>query len=212
VKVGILQNELPDISAAHSHLQATISLLLAEREQGNPRSIRMAQDILRQERQAVDKEIRKLTAALQTLAKDSAHRARALEQRAIQVNWGITTGASILGLIFAALITRTLVKPVKQLLQGTRAVEQGDLSVHIHITSTDEIAVLAKSFNHMVAELKQKELIKETFGKYVDPRIVKSLLEDQRLSPGGERRLMTVFFSDLEDFTGLGGGSRRTAS
>ena len=203
-KVGILQNELPDISAAHSHLQETIALLLAEREQGNPRSIRVAQDILRQERQAVDKEIRKVTSSLQTLTKDSADRARDLEQRAIKVNWGITTGASILGLIFAALITRTLVKPVKQLLQGTKAVEQGDLSVHIHINTTDEIAVLAKSFNHMVDELKQKELIKETFGKYVDPRIVKSLLEDQRLSPGGERRLMTVFFSDLEDFTGLG--------
>jgi adenylate cyclase len=38
----------------------------------------------------------------------------------------------------------------------------------------------------------------------VDPRIVKGILEDQRFSHGGERRLMTVFFSDLEGFTSLG--------
>jgi adenylate cyclase len=47
-------------------------------------------------------------------------------------------------------------------------------------------------------------VITETFGKYVDPRIVKGILEDQRFSQGGERRLMTVFFSDLEGFTSLG--------
>jgi len=33
---------------------------------------------------------------------------------------------------------------------------------------------------------------------------VKGILEDQRFSQGGERRLMTVFFSDLEGFTALG--------
>jgi adenylate cyclase len=55
----------------------------------------------------------------------------------------------------------------------------------------------------MVGGLKQKEAITETFGQYVDPRIVKGLIEDQQFSQKGEKRLMTVFFSDLEGFTSI---------
>ena len=199
-----LRKQLPDIAAAHNLLHETVTLLLAEREQGNERSVRAVRDVLRRERDGIDKTIGDVTAALQAMTRESAKKAERLELHAIRVNWGITIGASVLGLLFAALITRNLVRPVKRLLSGTREVEGGNLNVHIHITSTDEIAVLTKSFNHMVSELKQKEVIKETFGKYVDPRIVKGILEDQRFSQGGERRLMTVFFSDLEGSTAIG--------
>ena len=201
---AVLRKRLPDIATAHNLLHDTVTVLLTEREQGNERSVRVARDIMRKQRDCIDKTISDVTTGLQALTRESAKKAHSEELDAIRISWGITIGASVLGLLFAALITRNLVRPVRQLLSGTRAVEQGDLTVYIHITSTDEIAVLAKSFNRMVAELRQKEVIKETFGKYVDPRIVKGILEDQRFSQGGERRLMTVFFSDLEGFTSLG--------
>jgi class 3 adenylate cyclase/HAMP domain-containing protein len=201
---AVLLKQLPGIITAHNQLHDTIILLLTEREHGNERSIRVVRDVLRKERRGVDQEINTVMTELQAMTRASAKKAETLELRAIAVNWGITIGASILGLLFAALITRNLVRPVKRLLIGTRAVEQGDLSVRVLVTTTDEIAVLTISFNHMIAELKQKEVIKETFGKYMDPRIVKGILEDQRFSHGGERRLMTVFFSDMEGFTSLG--------
>jgi class 3 adenylate cyclase len=199
-----LHKGLLDIVTAHNQLHDTMTLLLTETEQGNERSVRVVRDIVRKERASVDKKISDVTTELQETTRESAKKAESEEQRAIALNWTITTGASILGLVFAALITRNLVRPVKQLLIGTRAVEHGDLNVRVLVTTTDEIAVLTISFNNMVAELKQKEVIKETFGKYVDPRIVKGILEDQRFSHGGERRLMTVFFSDMEGFTSLG--------
>ena len=199
-----LRKGLLDIVTTHNELHDTMTLLLTETEQGNERSVRVVRDIVRKERAGVDKKISDVTTELQETTRESAKKAESDEQHAIALNWTITIGATILGLLFAGLITRNLVKPVKQLLIGTRAVEQGDLNVRVHVTTTDEIAVLTISFNHMVAELKQKEVIQETFGKYVDPRIVKGLLEDQRFSQGGERRLMTVFFSDLEGFTSLG--------
>jgi adenylate cyclase len=199
-----LRKGLLDIVTAHNQLHETMTLLLTETEQGNERSVRVVRDIVRKERAGVDKKISDVTTELQETTRESAKKAESEEQRAIALNWTITIGASILGVLFAALITRNLVKPVKQLLIGTRAVEKGDLNVRVLVTTTDEIAVLTISFNHMVAELKQKEVIKETFGKYVDPRIVKGILEDQRFSHGGERRLMTVFFSDMEGFTSLG--------
>jgi adenylate cyclase len=55
----------------------------------------------------------------------------------------------------------------------------------------------------MVGGLREKERIRETFGQYVDPRIVKNLLENRIGADKGESQLMTVFFSDLEGFTRL---------
>jgi adenylate cyclase len=75
------------------------------------------------------------------------------------------------------------------------------LSIVIQVTSADEIEQLAHSFNYMVTGLREKENIKETFGKYIDPRIVKDLLDDHAFSDVGNKRFATVFFSDIESFT-----------
>jgi len=96
-----------------------------------------------------------------------------------------------------------MVAPNRRLMSGTRAVKRGDLAVEIHFKTTDELASLAQSFNRMVAGLREKERIKETFGQYLDPRIVHDLLANREQEEGGERRVMTVFFSDLADFTEL---------
>ncbi|HEV2333414.1 MAG TPA: adenylate/guanylate cyclase domain-containing protein, partial [Gammaproteobacteria bacterium] len=128
----------------------------------------------------------------------------ALEQRAILINWGLTAIAAILGFLLAAFLARNLVKPVRELLTGATAVKNGDLSTHVQVHTADEIALLAQSFNYMVSGLKEKESIKATFGQYVDPRIVNALLAGKPLTEAGEKRVMTVFFSDVAGFTSLG--------
>jgi adenylate cyclase len=145
-----------------------------------------------------------VTRAIHAGTRESAARTRMLERRAQWLSWTITIVACTLGLAFAAWVTKTLVRPVLDLMRGTRAIEKGDLSVKIEVQTSDEIAHLAGSFNRMVGELRQKEKIKEIFGKYVDPRVVKSLLDQKQFADSGERRSMTVFFSDLEGFTSLG--------
>ncbi|NWG39915.1 MAG: adenylate/guanylate cyclase domain-containing protein, partial [Hydrogenophilaceae bacterium] len=95
----------------------------------------------------------------------------------------------------------SLVDSVKRLLGGTREVEHGNLDVEIHVKTRDELATLANSFNHMVIGLKEKEHIRETFGKYVDPRVVRGLLENRLPADGGQSQVMSVFFSDLAGFT-----------
>jgi adenylate cyclase len=64
----------------------------------------------------------------------------------------------------------------------------------------------------MVAELRIKAQIRETFGKYVDPRIVAGLLDRSELTEvKGSRREMTVLFCDMEGFTSLSEGMTATA-
>jgi adenylate cyclase len=59
----------------------------------------------------------------------------------------------------------------------------------------------------MVEQLRHKERLRETFGRYVDPRVVEGLIDPKSLtSSDGERRVMTVLFCDMKGFTGLSEG------
>jgi adenylate cyclase len=201
VTLAVLGKQLPAIQTARQHFHLTFRQFQIEAEEGTPRSEKIVRDALLREKDTVDVEIGKTIDILNKLTQDTAIQAKLEEKRATTLNWIVTAIATALGLIFATFVTRSLVDPVKRLVGGTRAVEDGDLGVEIQVRSRDEIATLATSFNHMVVGLREKERIRETFGQYVDPRIVKSLLENRIDADKGEREVMTVFFSDLEEFT-----------
>jgi adenylate cyclase len=88
-------------------------------------------------------------------------------------------------------------------LERTRAVEAGRLNGTLAVTSHDEIGHLTAAFNHMVEQLRLKERIRETFGRYVDPRIVEGLISRPALASEGERRVMTMLFCDVKGFVGV---------
>lgn len=201
VTLAVLGKQLPAIQTARQHFHATFRQFQIEAEEGTPRSQQIVRDTLLREKDTVDVEIGKAIDTLNKLTQDTATQAKKEEARATTLNWIVTVIATVLGLIFAAFVTRSLVDPVKRLLGGTRAVEDGNLEVEIQVRTHDELATLANSFNHMVVGLREKERIRETFGQYVDPRIVKSLLENRLAADRGTRQEMTVFFSDLEGFT-----------
>jgi adenylate cyclase len=130
---------------------------------------------------------------------EAAVKSNKLERQAFWFNWGMTFAGALLALILAYVLTRNLVEPLKKLLYGARAIEEGNLNIQIQVKSSDEIAQLAKSFNYMVSGLREKETIKEKFGQYIDPKVVSTLLDPTREQ--GEKRTMTVFFSDIQGFS-----------
>jgi len=94
---------------------------------------------------------------------------------------------------------------VRRLAKGANAVQEGRLDTVVPVTSRDEVGLLTRAFNAMVAELRVKARIKDTFGKYIDPRIVEGLIERPDLAAAqGERRVMTVLFCDMRNSTALG--------
>jgi class 3 adenylate cyclase len=126
------------------------------------------------------------------------------QQRAILVSAIVTALAAILGLIFAILVSDGITRPVRRLLEGTRAVEAGRLDGSIDITTRNEIGQLSAAFNRMVEQLRQNERIRETFGRYIDPKVVEGLIDQPALAATeGQRRVMTVLFCDLKGFTSL---------
>ena len=118
----------------------------------------------------------------------------------------LTALAAALGLVFAALVSSGMARPVRRLLEGARAVEAGRLDETLTVNSQDEIGHLTTAFNRMVEQLRHKERMRETFGKYIDPRIVEGLIDRPSLAVDGQRRVMTVLFCDVKGFTGASEG------
>lgn len=116
-----------------------------------------------------------------------------------------TITSVLLGLSVAALVTNRLVRPVRSLMSGLATVESGDLSIQLPVASGDEIGALTRSFNFFVSELRKKEELRSTFGKYIDPRILEQLLPGSTTGDlSGGRREMSVSFGDLVGFTAIG--------
>jgi class 3 adenylate cyclase len=132
---------------------------------------------------------------------------RSEQTQAVVISAIVTLLAAIVGLIFANLVSGGIIRSVRQLLEGTRAVEAGQLDQSITVTTGDEIGQLAAAFNRMVLQLRDNQRVRETFGKYIDPRVVEGLIDRPTLTAAeGQRRVMTVLFCDLKGFTSLSEG------
>jgi len=119
------------------------------------------------------------------------------------MSFGLFAIAAASGLGVGLFVSGGVVRTLRRLLEGARAVEGGQLAFSVPIQTNDEVGQLALAFNRMVEELRVKERIKDTFGKYVDPRIVAGLIEANPEEDHAERRVVTVFFSDIQGFTSI---------
>ena len=143
-------------------------------------------------------------AELAALARASTESTYAQEQRVLRLNLVLFAVAVVVGLGLSAAGAKSLVRALRRLVDGARAIEAGDFAAKVPVTSKDEIGQLAEAFNHMAEELRTKERIKDTFGKYLDPRVVARLIDtSQEDMDQAERRVATVLFSDLKGFTSM---------
>lgn len=196
-----LQGEMQRIPEARAAMMTSIDRFAAQSQTSDAKAVEILKEQMEGDRRAVGRASSTVSRLLHNITREAAAKARRVERSTTLFNWGITLCAAILGITFTGLITRNVIRPVRALLKGARSVQHGDLSIVIQVKSADEIEQLAQTFNFMVVGLREKENIKETFGKYIDPRIVKDLLDDHSFSEVGNKRFATVFFSDIEGFT-----------
>ena len=99
---------------------------------------------------------------------------------------------------------RPVVTAIRRIAAKAYQVAQGDYGEPLPVTSRDEIGQLTLSFNDMVAGLKERDFISNTFGRYVDPDIARELLSRPEASRmGGEKREVVILFADIRGFTPL---------
>lgn len=123
-----------------------------------------------------------------------------------------SAAVAVLSLIILAaviiVISRGITRPLRHLARKTADIARGDFTAKVPETGAREIADLAGSFNRMGRELidymEKRDFIRDTFGRYVTPEVVKILLESKEaLEMGGETREVSLLISDLRGFTAL---------
>jgi adenylate cyclase len=97
-------------------------------------------------------------------------------------------------------VANSVADPLRELEGLMARVARGDLDARAPVVSNDEIGGLAEGFNRMVAGLKERDFVKDTFGKYVTREIRDEILSG-RVGLEGEQREVTILFADLRDFT-----------
>lgn len=117
--------------------------------------------------------------------------------------YGLAVAVSLgcVGLIILA-VTRGITKRVAVLGQAAARVSRGDYAEVEPDACCDEVTQLAVGFNLMLAGLRERDYIKDTFGRYVDEEVARKLLsrpEARRL--GGEQRPVAILLTDVRGFT-----------
>jgi len=195
------------VNDLHRHLNEESAQLLRQLESKDFPETRRSLARTDQARDEFNQEIDKIRADMLAQVDASASVVLRNQQHAILITIVVTALAATLGLIFAMLVSGGITRPVRLLLEGTRQVEAGHLDRSIDVTTGDEIGQLSAAFNRMIEQLRHKERIRETFGRYVDPRVVEGLIDQPKLAATeGQRRVMTVMFCDMKGFTGLSAG------
>ena len=108
----------------------------------------------------------------------------------------------LLSVVLAIVFARRLTRPIVALTGAAGRVAAGDLSQAPTVSSRDEVGHLTRAFNAMVEGLRQREIIRNAFGRYVSPEVASAVLESpDGLALGGRKREITVLMSDLRGYT-----------
>jgi adenylate cyclase len=194
------------ISDSRRYLNAEIERLLSLLDTGDAKAIDDGLSRVDALRDELNEKLDGIRAEMLAMLHRDAELTTSKQRQVTVIAAVLTVLAAILGLVFSLLVSAGVTRPVRRLLEGTRAVEAGRLDETLAVTSRDEIGHLTTAFNRMVEQLRLKERIRDTFGKYVDPRIVEGLIDRPTLEADGQRRVMTVLFCDVKGFTSTSEG------
>ena len=204
VVVSAISARLDAVGRNHEAYHDALDKMTESLRQGDMKLARAYNDILAREEREIYYTLELIRSEIQAYVTQSLQKVLRLQS---VLNWLIgilTAAAAALGLVLAWVISRRIVRPVHELVDGMHDVQTGNLDIEVKASTRDELAWLVTGFNEMVAGLRAKNRITETFGKYVDARVVQGLIGNPAMTrPGGDRRIMTVFFTDIAGFTSL---------
>ncbi|MBI5887375.1 MAG: HAMP domain-containing protein [Deltaproteobacteria bacterium] len=113
----------------------------------------------------------------------------------------LTIFGLIIGGFGALLIATIIVKPVHALIRSAKEIGDGNFDYRMEVHRKDELGHLMASFNEMAAGLQQKQIIKESFGRYVAPEVLEMILHNRETWFKGKKTTVTVLFADIRGFT-----------
>ena len=112
--------------------------------------------------------------------------------------------AVLVAVALSIFVARSVSEPLRELRSAMDRIRNGDLDVNVPVVSSDEVGNMAEGFNRMVAGLRERDFIRDTFGSYLSPEVVSEILSSPAgVNLGGELRDVTILVADLRGFTSL---------
>lgn len=112
--------------------------------------------------------------------------------------------ALALSLAVAFSASRRIARPLRALSRKADLVRAGELDVPFSTASRDEVGQLERTLAHMLQGLRERDAIRDTFGRYVPAEVAERLLSDPAsLGLGGQLQRVAVLLADLRGFTRL---------
>lgn len=105
----------------------------------------------------------------------------------------------LFGLFITVLNARSVVAPVVSVRDALLAVERGDLDHTVPVYDGTELGQLQSGFNQMVAGLREREHLRDLFGRHVGQDVARAAAEmpGGGVELGGQAREASVLFVDL---------------
>ena len=116
--------------------------------------------------------------------------------------WFAAAAAMGAGFVATKLATQAVARPVRQLRRAIDGVSQGDLDVSVPVDDGSEIGRLQAGFNGMVAGLREREQLRDLYGRQVGIDVAREALE-RGIELGGETREVSALFVDVVGSTQL---------
>ena len=114
---------------------------------------------------------------------------------------GIAVGA--LAIVLAA---KSIAEPVRSVRRALALVEEGVTDVEVPVDDASEVGLLQAGFNRMAAGLRERERLRDLFGRHVGEDVARQALE-AGVELGGEVREAAVLFVDVVGSTALAGST-----
>lgn len=112
--------------------------------------------------------------------------------------------AIVFGSLLMWIVAWLIVTPVRVVRAALKQVEDGQLDCNLVVFDGTELGELQRGFNSMVDGLRERERVRDLFGRHVG-REVAAAAEEQELELGGEERHVAVLFVDMIGSTQLVG-------
>ncbi|MEA2390701.1 MAG: adenylate cyclase [Solirubrobacteraceae bacterium] len=110
--------------------------------------------------------------------------------------------ALVAGLATALIAARSVADPIDSVRRALAEVEQGNVDVEVPVYDASEIGLLQAGFNRMVSELRERDRLRDLFGRHVGEDVAREALE-RGIRLGGEARDVAVLFVDVIGSTAL---------